>query len=157
MRIFRRVLISLGVSLLCVMASAIFTTVQLNAARVQGWYASPEQGMVARAEQYYSADRQIKILHAGPNSFNGSKPFVWYVIAEVHASARTDGSELGPNGCDTPGNFFLQTKDGNWVYVPEGAFPGFMAIWMEVFGWAGEGQGTPSTNWAPDQINQFCQ
>ena len=112
--------------------------------------------MIARAEQNYTADRQVKILYAGTNSFDGTKPHVWYVIAEIRASARADDSALGHNSCDAPGSFFLQTKEG-WVHVPEGAFPGFMGFWMEMFGWAGEGQATPSTNWAPDQPSRFCQ
>lgn len=157
MRIFRWVLVSLGCSLICVASAWIYTAVQLNIARAKGVYSSPEQGMIAQAEQYYTADRQVKILYAGTNSFDGSKPFVWYVIAEIHASARADGSELGHNSCDAPGNFFLQTEDGKWVYVPEQAFPGFMGFWMDVFGWAGEGQSAPSTNWAPDQPARFCQ
>jgi hypothetical protein len=157
MRIFRWVLVLLGCSLICVASSWIYTAVQLNIARAKGVYSTPEAGMIAQAEKYYSADRQVRILYAGTNSFDGSKPFVWYVIAEIHASARADGSELGHNGCDAPGNFFLQTKDGNWVYVPEQAFPGVMGFWMDVFGWAGEGQATPSANWAPNQPARFCQ
>ena len=156
MRIFRWVLVLLGFSFICVASSWIYTAVQLNIAQAKGVYSSPEQGMIARAEQYYTADRQVKILHAGTNSFDGTKPHVWYVIAKIHASARADGSALGHNGCDAPGSFFLQTKEG-WVYVLEGAFPGFMGFWMDVFGWAGEGQSTPSTNWAPDQPSRFCQ
>jgi hypothetical protein len=156
MRIVRWMLALLGLSLICVASSWIYTAVQLNIARAGGVYSTPEKGMIARAEQHYTADRQVKILHAGTNSFDGTKPHVWYVIAEIHASARADGSALGHNGCDAPGSFFLQTKQG-WVYVPEGAFPGFIGFWMEVFGWAGEGQSTPSTNWAPDQPSRFCQ
>lgn len=156
MRIFRWVLVLLGFSLICVASSWIYTAVQLNIAQAKGVYSSPEQGMIARAEQYYTADRQVKILHAGTNSFDGTKPHIWYVIAEIRASARADGSALGHNGCDAPGSFFLQTKEG-WVYVPEGAFPGFIGFWMDVFGWAGKGQSTPSTNWAPDQPSRFCQ
>jgi hypothetical protein len=143
-------------SLICVTSAWIYTAVQLNIARARGVYSSPEQGMIAHAEQYYTADRRVKILHAGTNSFDGTKPHVWYVIAEIRASARADGSALGHNGCDAPGSFFLQTKEG-WVYIPEGAFPGFIGFWMDVFGWAGEGQSTPSTNWAPDQPSRFCQ
>lgn len=75
--------------------------------------------MIARAEKYYMHDLQVKILYAGTNSFDGSDPHIWYVIAEVRASARSDGSELGHNGCDAPGSFFLQLKDGNWVHVPK--------------------------------------
>ena len=104
----------------------------------------------------YTADRQVKILYAGTNSFDGSKPHIWYVIAQVRASARADGSALGKNGCDGPGLFFLQTKEG-WVHMPEGAFPGFIGFWMKVFGMAGPGQSTPSTDWAPDQPSKFCQ
>ena len=64
MRILRRSLILLGMSLLCVAASAIYTPVQLNTARARGVYSSPEQGMIARADKYYSADRQVKIIYA---------------------------------------------------------------------------------------------
>ena len=104
----------------------------------------------------YTADRKVKILYAGTNSFDGSQPHIWYVIAQVRASARADGSALGKNGCDAPGLFFLQTKEG-WVFVPEGAFPGFIGFWMKTFGMAGPGQATPSTDWAPDQPAKFCQ
>lgn len=156
MGISRWVLVTLGFSFICVGSAWIYTAVQLNIARAKGVYSSPEQGMIARAEQYYTADRQVKILHAGTNSFDGTKPHIWYVIAEIRASARADGSALGHNGCDAPGSFFLQTKEG-WVHVSEGAFPGFIGFWMDVFGWAGEGQSTPSTNWAPDQPSRFCQ
>ena len=157
MRILRGALLSLAVILLCIASAGVYTAVQLNAAQARGVYSSPEAGMIASAEKYYSADREVKILYAGTSSFDGTKPYIWYVIAEIHAAARADGTEMGHNGCDAPGNFFLQTKDGNWVQVPEGAFPGFMGFWMEVFGWEGEGQSTPSTNWAPDQPAGFCQ
>lgn len=157
MRIIRWALLFLAVSLLCIASAWVYTAVQLNVARARGAYSSPEAGMIARTDKHYAADREIKIIYAGTNSFDGSKPYIWYVIAEVHASARADGSALGHNGCDAPGNFFLQTKDGSWVFVPEGAFPGFMGFWMDVFGWAGEGQATPSTNWAPDQPARFCR
>jgi hypothetical protein len=68
------------------------------------------------------------------------------VIAEVRASARADGSQMGLNGCDNPGTFFLQLKDGKWVHVGEGFFTTFMLAWMETFDMAGEGQSTPTTD-----------
>ena len=136
--------------------SWVYTGSQLALAKNGGIYASPEQGMRALAQKSYAPDRQVKILHAGPDSSDGSQPYVWYVIAEVRASSRADGSELGHNGCDAPGSFFLQTREG-WVLVPEGAFPGFIGYWMKVYGWAGEGQATPSTDWAPGQPSRFCQ
>ncbi len=152
----RRFLIALGIVVSFVVFSWIYTTVQLKNARAKGVYTTPEQGMQALAEKYYAADREVKIVYAGTNSFDGSNPHVWYVIAEVRATARADGSELGSNGCDAPGSFFLQTREG-WVHVPEGAFPTYMGFWMKVFDWAGEGNPTPSVNWAPDQNPQFCR
>ena len=54
-----------------------------------------------------------------------------------------------------PGSFFLQTKQG-WVHVGEGAFPTFVGRWMKIFGMAGPGETTPSTDWAPGQSKRFC-
>lgn len=105
MRIFRWVLVLLGFGLICVASSWIYTAVQLDIAQAKGVYSSPEQGMIARAEQNYLADRQVKILYAGTNSFDGTKPHIWYVIAEIRASARADGSALGPNGCTRRARF----------------------------------------------------
>jgi hypothetical protein len=156
MKITRRVLIVLGILAAIVPFTWIYTSVQLASARSKGLYSSPEQGMQAIIAKGYTADRNVKILYAGTNSFDGSQPHIWYVIAQVRASARADGSALGKNGCDAPGLFFLQTKEG-WVFVPEGAFPAFIGFWMKAFGTAGPGQSTPSTNWAPDQPSKFCQ
>jgi hypothetical protein len=154
---FRRwSLIALGMLLWMVGFCWYYTFVQLNIARSKGVYATAEQGMLAQVDKYYPPDRTVKILYAGTNSFDGSRPHIWYVIAEVHAASRADGSAMGHNGCDAPGSFYLQTRQG-WVFVPEGAFPGFVGFWMKAFGMAGEGQSTPSTNWAPDQSSRFCQ
>lgn len=155
MNLFRLPLLALGIVMACAALSWAYTTAQLRTARSKGVYETPEQGMHALMDQAYVPDRQVKILYAGTNSFDGSKPYIWYVIAEVHASARADGSSLSREGCDAPGSFFLETKDG-WVHVPEGAFPGFMGFWMDVFDLAGPGQAEPSTHRAPDQPAQFC-
>jgi hypothetical protein len=155
MKVIRWLIIALGTILAVGACSWTYTTTQLRIASSKCVYATAERGMLANAEKHYSADRAVKILYAGTNSFDGSQPHVWYVIAEVRATSRADGSELGHNGCDAPGSFYLQTKEG-WVHVPEGAFPEFMGFWMKVFDMAGEGQSTPSTDWAPDQNPRFC-
>lgn len=149
-----------GVGVLSLFACAFFpwlyTTAQLGAAQARGVYETPEQGMRAMLGASYSPDAQIRVLYAGPNSRDGSLSYLWYVIAEVRASARADGSRLGRNGCDAPGSFFLQTGEG-WVHVPEGAFPEQIALWMKAYHLAGPGRSTPSTDWAPDQPMRFCQ
>ena len=156
MKIIRWLLIILGISLALIAFCYVYTVAQLNIARSKGVYESAEQGMLAMIDEHYPPDRSVKILYAGTNSFDGGKPHVWYVIAEVRAASRADGSELGRNGCDAPGLFFLQTRDG-WVFVPEGAFPGIIGFWMDVFDLAGPGQSTPSWDWAPVQNPRFCQ
>src|SRR5512145_3129334 len=150
MKFSRRLLVTVGIILAIVPVSWLYTTLQLNHARSDGIYESAEIGMRTLIDQSYPADRQVKILYAGTNSPDGSIPYVWYVIAEVRASSRADGSSLSHNGCDAPGAFFLQTKEG-WVTVPEEALPGFVGFWMNVFGMAGPGQAEPSTPQAPDQ------
>jgi len=152
----RWLLTTLGATVIVVIVSWLYTTAQLASARSKGVYASPEDGMLALADKYYAPDKKVTILYAGPNSSNGRQPYIWYVIAEVRASARADGSEMGNNGCDAPGSYFLQTKQG-WVHVPEGAFPEIIGFWMKVFGMAGEGQAAPSTNWGADQNPVFCR
>jgi hypothetical protein len=132
-----------------------YTRLQLSRAEAKGVYQSPEEGMRSRIEAYYTGIKRVDILYAGTNSFDGSQPHVWYVIAEVRAASRADGSSLGSQDCDAPGHFFLQTKKG-WVFVPEGAFPWIVGFWMNVHGMAGPGRSTPSTDWAPEQPARFC-
>ena len=156
MKVVYGMLIALGIILAVIAFSWVYTSVQLNNARSKGVYTTAEQGMLDMIDKHYPADRTVKIIYAGTNSFDGRQPHIWYVIAEVHAASRADGSAMGHNGCDAPGLFYLQTREG-WVFVPEGAFPRLVGFWMKIFDMAGDGQPTPSTNWAPDQNPRFCQ
>ena len=74
--------------------------------------------MLALMDKNYAPDHTVKIYAARPDAHDGSNPYVWYVIAEVRASARADGSELGHNGCDAPGTFFVQLKMGSGYMYP---------------------------------------
>lgn len=156
MKLVRRSLLVLGGLILFVFASRAYATFQVQAASAKGIYDSPEQGMRAILGQYYAADQEVKILYAGPNSKNGGSPQVWYVIAEVRATARADGTALGGEGCEAPGSFFLQTQAG-WVHISEATMPGFINFWLKVFGMAGPGQATPSTDWGEHPPEQFCR
>lgn len=148
--------VTVGGLILVILLSGFYTFVQLNIAGSKGIYETPEMGMQAIMDKFYSPDRQIKFLYAGTNSFDGSRPHVWYVIAEVRASSRSNGLPLSKNGCESAGLFFLDTKKG-WVQVPEGAFPEFMGYWMNLLRIAGPGRSVPSTDWAPDQPDRYCQ
>src|SRR5574342_1089871 len=122
MKARRRFFIALGLLAAIRLCPWGYTSLVLADARRQGVYPSAEAGMLALMDKYYPPDHTVKIFYAGPNSRDRSDPYVWYVIAEVRAAARADGSEMGRNGCDNPGSFFLQTKDGGGVHVGEGFF-----------------------------------
>ncbi len=128
-----------------VLLSLIYTTSQLALARSDGAYPSAEEGMRALIARGYRNVQDVEIHYAGPNSSDGSQPHVWYVMAEVWAQSRADGSPVGHGVrlSDNPGSFFLETKEG-WVHVPEGALPELVGFWMKVFGLAGQGSAVPS-------------
>lgn len=146
----------LGLLAFFVLCSLGYSALVIAIASRSGVYPTVEQGIIARAEKYYTPDLKVNIIYAGTNSFDGSDPHIWYAIAEYRASAHADGSELHRNGCDSGGNFYLNTKKG-WVYVSEGVFPVYVGKWMKIFGMAGPGQATPSTNWAADSPSHYCQ
>jgi hypothetical protein len=126
----------------------LYTAVALRLAQAGGVYATAEEGMRSRIARGYIEPEKSQIIYAGTNSFDGSSPHVWYVIACVWGGHRADGTPTGSarHAYDQPGFFFLHTKDG-WVFISEGAFPGFIGYWMKVFGMAGPGSAQPSHDW----------
>ncbi len=156
MKYIRWLVIAAGILVGYVVLSWLYTTVVVARARSNGVFSSAEEGMQSLMDKYYAPDHEVKIYFAGPNDLYGKNPYVWYVIAEVHASARADGSALGMNGCDSPGTFFVQLKDGNWVHIPEGFYTTFMTSWMKTFDVAGEGESEPSIDLISGPM-KFCQ
>lgn len=156
MKYLRWSLIVVGIVIGYIALSWLYTTIVVSRARADGVYPSAEAGMMSLMDKHYAPDHEVIISYAGPNEVHGKKPYVWYVIAEVRASSRADGSEMGHNGCDAPGTFFVQLKDGNWVHIPEGFYTTFMTSWLETFDLAGEGQVTPSTDLLSGPTN-LCQ
>lgn len=117
--------------------------------RSQGVYASAEDGMRALIARSYLHPTDTQIIYAGTNSWDGSQPHVWYVIACVWGGRRADGSPVGTpkHVYDQPGTFFIDTRDG-WVFAPEGVFPEWLGFWMQFYGLAGPGSRTPPTTGA---------
>jgi len=134
-----------------------YTNWVLDHARANGIYPTIEEAIDQFVANKYRDIKQADVSYAGPNSPDGSNPYVWYVILEVRASQYFDGTAVGHNGCDNPGMFFVQTTDG-WVHVSEGAMHfGGLAHWMTVFGLAGPGQVTPWIDRVGSQPGRFCQ
>jgi len=132
--------VALGIAqfgILFVATSWVYTVGHLELARRQGVYASPDEGMRQLIDRGYRGIQKTEI-YSSTNSFDGSDPHVWFVMAKVWAEQRSDGSSLGssPDHFDAPGLFFLHEKDG-WVFMPEGAFPEFIGYWMKIFHLAG--------------------
>jgi hypothetical protein len=136
----------IGMLLFC---SWTYTTSTLWHLRAQGVYPSAEEAMNALIARSYRNSTDTQIIYAGTNSFDGSDPNVWYVIACVWGGTRVDGTPVGSPkhpSYDQPGTFFLATKEG-WVFVPEGAFPELLGFWMRFYGLAGPGSASPSHDW----------
>jgi hypothetical protein len=123
-----------------------YTVIVVRWAIQQGTYPTAEEGMIQRANSYYEGIENIEIKYAGPNSFDGSQPHVWYVIARIWAESK-QGRPVGSPGKDyeTPGGYYLQTQQG-WVQIPESLLPEYLGFWMDVFSLAGSGSAIPTTN-----------
>jgi hypothetical protein len=145
-------MLAVGISLTCTVMVLFwtwsYTSVVLGMTRQEGIYPSAEDGMRAVIASAYVRPDDVQIIYAGTNSFDGSNPNVWYVIACVWGGKRADGSPVGTRKhvYDQPGTFFLATKDG-WVHVGEGYFPEVLGFWMRVYGLAGPGSARPSHDW----------
>jgi len=124
------------VSIVCTFGGLGFSLVQLRIAREKGIYPNPEAGMRDRIDQGYRGIQKVEIESSGTNSFDGSQPHIWFVIAKVWANSRADGSPLHGRGYDYPGVFFVHVN-GGWVYMPEGAFPMLVGSFMDLFGLEG--------------------
>lgn len=125
-----------------------YTTGTLAGLSAQGVYPSAEDGMLALIERAYVNPDDYQIIYAGTNSFDGSQPHVWYVIACVWGGTRRDGTPVGStrHAYDQPGVFFVNTREG-WVFAPEGVFPTVLGNWMQLYGLAGPGSSVPSHDW----------
>lgn len=118
----------------------VYTTLNLEIAKREGVYANPEAGMRVRVSESWVGIERVEITYAGPNSFDGSNPHVWFVTAQVWAARRADWMPIHQRGYDSAGSFFLRVREG-WVHVPEGRFPELVGLGMRLFGPWVEGWG----------------
>lgn len=114
-RILPRLILFASIPIFCVGMTCLFglvyTTRQLRLASARGVYPSAEAGMHALIERSYRQPDKVQIIYAGTNSFDGSSPHVWYVLACVWGGTRADGSPVGTERhvYDQPGVYFLNT------------------------------------------------
>lgn len=109
-----------------------YAIARIESAKREGVYADPVVGMRELIEQSYREVERVEIVQAGTNSFDGSRPHVWFVTARVYGGVRGDGRTIPEGDYDYPGSFFLHIEDG-WIHVPEGALPRLVGRAMERF------------------------
>ena len=136
MRHLRRPLLILLASVLaipvCQASTFLYTVWQVESAKSRGIYSTPEDGMRASMSGYSGVER-VEIEYAGTNSFDGSNPHVWFVVARTYGHDRSDGEVFGEDESIGGGSFFLRVENG-WVHVPEGTFPEFVGFGMHLYG-----------------------
>jgi hypothetical protein len=131
-------------STLLLIQGFMFTKAAFVLASSGGIYPTAETGSIHQVQNGFQGIEKIKIDYAGPASFDGSQPHVWYVGWTVWAEKDEEGNPVrrALTNYRRGGGYWLHTKEG-WVQMPEGAFPGFIGFWMRVYGFAGPGQRTP--------------
>jgi len=113
MKALRRLFIAVGLFLVLVLSflvillclAWIYTTSQISIARSSGVYPSAEQAMRSKLDKVYKGISRVDVLYAGPNSFDGSQPHIWYVIAEIRATSRADAPAWGTKDAMRPVRF----------------------------------------------------
>jgi hypothetical protein len=136
--------------------SYFYTIYQVRQALASGVYPTPVEAVRHFIENNYIGIKSYEILSARPNEDNGKNPHVWYAIAEVHAENYADGTQVRHNGCDAPGVFVMQIKEG-WFLVGEGLFTGSFGRWLVDYSLAGEGQVQPAIDTFHGHSYRMCQ
>lgn len=110
------VLIACGLYLALMLGAQgyLFTKIHLKLASARGVYSTAEQGAIDHVLKGYQGIEKYEIIYAGPNSFDGSDPHIWYVITRVWAERDSQGRPLGQDSkeYETPGGFWLNTAEG---------------------------------------------
>jgi hypothetical protein len=116
----------------------IYAVSQLALAKNNGVYPTVEEAIMANNSQGWGDATVVRItnVHAGPNSRDGSQPYLWFGGATIYLDRVPQG---GNRTQYSSGSFYMHVREG-WVHVPEGAFPGFIGWVMELYGLEGVGR-----------------
>lgn len=116
----------------------VYAVSQLALAKNNGVYPKVEEAIIANNSQGWGSAKVVRItnIYAGPNSRDGSQPYLWFGEATVYLDRIPQG---GNRTQYSSGSFYMHVR-GGWVHVPEGAFPGFIGWVMELYGLEGVGR-----------------
>jgi hypothetical protein len=124
--IFATLLLIVGA---CLIATWVYSSVELQTLRGQEVHVTPEKGAQDLIPRYYSGVNKVEIVHAKREIFEE----LWFVEVRVWADNRSDGKEFSNRNYDQPGWFFLHVQNG-WIFVPESKFPEIIAFGKWLYG-----------------------
>jgi hypothetical protein len=106
----------------------------LALAKHEGVYPTVEEAVIGNLSQDFGDAHVVSIssVHAGPNDPYGP-PYIWFATARVTYDRVPQGQTRSQF---LAGNFYIHVRDG-WVFVSEGAFPGFIGSVMELYNMEG--------------------
>lgn len=135
----------LFLALIVTLQGYFFTRAVLVLASSRGVYPTAEVGSIDNVQEWYQGIDKIRIDYAGPASFGGVSPHIWYVGWTVWAEKDGNGNPVrrALKNYRRGGGYWLHTKDG-WIQYPEGAFPWLIGFSMKIYGLAGPGQSAPA-------------
>lgn len=116
----------------------VYAVSQLALAKNNGVYPTVEEAIIANNSQGWGDAKVVRItnIHAGPNSRDGSQPYLWFGGAIVYLDRVPQG---GNRTQYSSGSYYMHVREG-WMLVPEGAFPEFIGWVMELYGLEGVGR-----------------
>lgn len=114
-----------------------YASAQIELAKRDGIYASPEEGFRVRAAAVEGAQLvRIEGLSSGPNWGDGRLPHVGFASGRVFYDRPPVGWDKNTG---YPGSFYIHVR-GGWVHMSEGVFPGFVGRVMELYNLEGAGE-----------------
>ncbi len=108
-----------------------YASARIAQAMEWGVFPTVEDAAIGVYSQGFGGAQVENIYHVdcGPNDPDDWRPYIRFCTATVVM-------DRVPKGYDRttflPGGFFVQLQDG-WVWMPEGAFPGFVVRVMEMY------------------------
>lgn len=114
-----------------------YAKAQIELAKRDGIYASPEEGFRMRAAAVEGAQLvRVENMESGPNWDDGRLPHVGFAMGRVIYDRPPAGWDRNTG---YPGSFYIRVR-GGWVHMSEGVFPGFVGRLMEIYNLEGAGE-----------------
>jgi hypothetical protein len=114
-----------------------YAKAQIELAKRDGIYASPQEGLRMRAAAVEGAELvRVENVWSGPNWDDGRLPHVGFAMGRVVYDRPPAGWDKNTN---YNGSYYIRVREG-WVHMGEGVFPPFVGRVMELYNLEGAGE-----------------